>query len=597
MSQSVQSGYELPTYAFVTPPELLSNSEPESTKLRRTTYPVVVVGAGLAGLTMAADLALKGIAVVVIDEDDTVGVRGASSRGICYAQKSLEIFERLGTFSKIEQKGIQWSVGKTLAGCDVIYEFDLAKQNSHNASTQPAFINLQQFYIEWFLVDRLKQMANVDLRWKSTVTAVAQNDEQVTLQITCPAGVYSIKTDWLIDATGIRSPIREHFGLKTNPAFGEDRWCISDVRFKHKPPIERWTWVEAPFNENRAVWQHLMGDDVWRLDYQMAPDADPELISSPAVVTDRLKAQFGPDIDFDLVWVGPYGYRSHVLEQMRLNRIFFLGDSAHVMSPFGARGGNSAIQDADNLAWKLALAIKGHLPAIYLDSYHDERHFAAEQNVAITNRTMRFLTPATPMQKVFRTAVIDLAKRYEFARSLVNTGRLSTPTEYGHPFSQRSSLPVSNQPTPAKPQPLVSTEGLSIANCAMSVQRINAQPNGSPFDGERPNTHLVDLMNAEEGKIALLCLSVDSFKQATKIVSAWSAFVVKLIVPTGFSANNGLSADSIWTDCTGYLSAKMNLTSASVGILRPDLHSAGTVASDQLQDRLATIYNLAVQAK
>jgi 3-(3-hydroxy-phenyl)propionate hydroxylase len=575
MTQQVQSGYTLPSYSFVVPKEL----ETSSNKDGRSHYPVVIVGAGLAGLTAAADLASKGIQVLLLDEDDTVGVRGASSRGICYAQKSLEIFERLGTYRRIQEKGIQWSVGKTLAGNDIVYSFDLAKQNSHNASTQPPFINLQQFYIEWFLVDLLREFEHVDLRWKSTLTAVSQDGEGVEITVSCPAGEYTLHTDWLIDATGIRSPIRDHFGLKTNPAVGEDRWCISDVRFKHKPPIERWTWVEAPFNENRAVWQHLMGDDVWRLDYQMAPDADPALISSPEVVSERLRAQFGPEVEFDLVWVGPYGYRSHVLEQMRLQRILFLGDSAHVMSPFGARGGNSAIQDADNLGWKLALVLKEMLPASYLDTYHAERHFAAEQNVAITNRTMRFLTPQTPMEKVFRKAVIDLAKQFEFAQALVNTGRLSTPTEYGHPFSQKPAAPEINTPAKSREDSTDPRAGLSIANCVMSNIGDDA-------------THLIDVMRTEGGKICLLCVDLDSFECATEFAIRYPAFVAKFVVPA--STQNeaaGLPSDT-WTDSTGYLATKLNLTAGRVGILRPDLHSQGTVAVKQLADYLERIFSL-----
>ncbi len=575
MTEQVQSGYNLPTYDFVVPKELQIK---ERDRLNAH-YPVVIVGAGLAGLTAAADLASKGIQVLLIDEDDTVGVRGASSRGICYAQKSLEIFERLGTYRRIQEKGIQWSVGKTLAGNDVVYSFDLAKQNSHNASTQPPFINLQQFYIEWFLVDLLQELEQVDLRWKSTLTAVSQDDNGVQITVSCPAGEYTVKTDWLIDATGIKSPIRDHFGLKTNPAVGEDRWCISDVRFKHKPPIERWTWVEAPFNENRAVWQHLMGDNVWRLDYQMAPDADPALISSPEVVSERLRAQFGPDIDFELVWVGPYGYRSHVLEQMRLQRILFLGDSAHVMSPFGARGGNSAIQDADNLGWKLALVLKGLLPAIYLDSYHSERHFAAEQNVAITNRTMRFLTPQTPMEKVFRKAVIDLAKQFEFAQSLVNTGRLSTPTEYGHVFSQKPAVQSRENVAEVGDNSIDAITGLSIANCVMS----------SPSQFVR---HLIDLMRAEGGKICLLCVDTESLAQTAEIAKRFPAFVAKFVALVGAQHKYpGLAANS-WTDSTGYLTNKLNLRPGHVGILRPDLHSQGTISIEQLSNNLERIFSL-----
>jgi 3-(3-hydroxy-phenyl)propionate hydroxylase len=422
LNPSAGSGYVLPNYPFSPPPEL---SEGQS-----NVHPVVIVGAGLAGLTAACDFALRGIPAVVIDEDDTVGVKGASSRGICYAQKSLEIFQRLGIYERIKAKGVQWSVGKTLAGDDIIYEFDLATQASHNASEQPPFINLQQFYLEWFLVDRIQELGVSTIRWQSRVKAITHTDGYALLEVETPQGPYTLKAQWVIDASGLRSPIREASGLKLEQALGIDRWCISDVKFKDKKPIERWTWIEAPFNDNRAVWQHLMADDVWRLDYQMEADADPEAVSHPDVVTDRLKRHLGDDVEFELVWVGPYAYKSHLLERFHDKRVFFVGDCAHVMSPFGARGGNSAIQDADNLVWKLAMVLEGNAQPSILDSYSDERRDGAQTNIQITNRTTRFLSPKTQAEKLTRNAVIELAKTYPFARTLVNTGRLSTANTY-----------------------------------------------------------------------------------------------------------------------------------------------------------------------
>jgi 3-(3-hydroxy-phenyl)propionate hydroxylase len=432
------TGYQLPTYPFVVPPEIATGQT-----LR---HPVVIVGAGLAGLTAACDFAIRGIPAIVIDEDDTVGVRGASSRGICYAQKSLEIFRRLGIYDRIKAKGVQWSVGKTLAGQEVVYEFDLTQQSTHNLSLQPPFINLQQFYLEWFLVDRINEIDVASIRWQSRVKSVVQMEGYVELEIETPAGIYRCQADWLIDASGLRSPIRQACGLKVEEAVGVDRWCISDVRFTDKKPVERWTWIEAPFNDGRAVWQHLMADDVWRLDYQMEADADPEHVSSPAVVADRLKRHLGDDVEFELVWVGPYAYKSHLLESFSLGRIFFAGDCAHVMSPFGARGGNSAIQDADNLVWKLTLVIEGQADEKILSSYSRERREGAQTNIQITNRTARYLSPRSTVEKMIRNATIELAKSFAFARSLVNTGRLSTANIYTDaPLSMATqSLPIQN---------------------------------------------------------------------------------------------------------------------------------------------------------
>jgi len=411
--------YELPSWPFVAPPDL------DSRERRR--YPVVIAGGGLAGLTLACDLALRGVAVVVLDEDDTVGVRGASSRGICYAQKSLEIFDRLGIYEQIRAKGITWSVGRTFSGADEIYSFNLKDESF---SEQPPFINLQQFYLEWFLVERIRELAPEAIRWKTKVLRVEHGTDGAVVEVETPAGRYQLEADWFVDATGANSRIRDELGLEAHASRHTDRWCISDVRFKKPFAVERWTWIDAPFNEGRGVWQHLMADAVWRLDYQMDERANPESISKPEVAGARLREQLGPDVEFEFVWIGPYQYRDHLLDTFRVGRTIFIGDAAHVVCPFGARGGNNGIQDAANLGWKLALVLQGQAGEALVDSYHHERHAAALENLRVTSRTARFLAPRSAAEHRLRRAVVALARTHEFARRLANTGRMAQANAY-----------------------------------------------------------------------------------------------------------------------------------------------------------------------
>lgn len=459
------TGYRLPEYPFRAPSEIASGETSH--------HPIVIVGGGITGLTLACALAQYGVPAVLLDEDNTVGVKGASSRGICYTQKSLEIFERLGVYERIAAKGIQWSVGRTFAGKDEVYSFDLRQQSAYNLSSQPPFVNIQQFYIEAFLVDRIQELGHVDLRWSNRVTAFRQDGEGATLSITTPAGDYNLRADHVVDATGSHSPFRQWVGASVTAKKGDDRWCIADVRFRKHPPVERHTWIEAPFNENRAVWQHLMGDNVWRIDYQMAPDADPSEVSREDVVRERLARQFGNDAGIEIVWVGPYAYRSECVDQMRHGRVFFVGDSAKVVSPFGARGGNTGIADADNLAWKLAAILKGRAAPGLLESYHEERHEAARQNVLVTNRTARFLRPAAPVEKLFRDAALSLARQHPFARQFVNTGRMAI----ANPYTRSSACDASG--------------GQSVQNVAFEW------PDGSPG---RVN----DLLRWADGRLLVL---------------------------------------------------------------------------------------------
>jgi 3-(3-hydroxy-phenyl)propionate hydroxylase len=430
------AGYELPVYDFVRPPEL------DEQRVGR--HRIVIVGGGLAGLTLACDLAARGVSAVLLDDDNTVGVRGLASRGPCIARKSLEIYDRLGIYDRIAAKGETWSVGRVFNGRDELYSFNLALDSD---TKQPPFINEQQFYHEGFLVDRIRALGHVELRWQSKVVDVRQRADAVEIEVETPAGRYRIEAAWVAACDGANSVVRNRLGLDPPVENKPDRWCITDVRFKAERPVERHIWIEAPFNDNRAVWRHLMADDVWRLDFQMAPDSDPAHVSSAEVAHQRVRAMLGPETPFELVWVGPWSYRLFVLDRFRAGRVFFVGDAAHLMNPFGARGGNSGIQDADNLGWKLALVANGQAAEALLESYDTERRPAAHHNVKLTRRTGRFMCPETETERDFRAAVLDLAPRHPFARALVNGGRLSDPFVYAQsPLTSSGGHAAPNPP-------------------------------------------------------------------------------------------------------------------------------------------------------
>jgi 3-(3-hydroxy-phenyl)propionate hydroxylase len=528
--------YELPVYPFVEPAELRGS-------LGR--HPVAIVGAGLTGLTLACDLALRGIPAIVLDEDDTVGVRGAASRGICYAQKSLEIFQRLGIYERVLASGVQWSVGRTFAGDDEVYAFDLRRQQAHEASEQPAFINLQQFYVEWYLVDRLYELGTVELRWKNRVTGIEPHDDEVLLEVETPRGRYRIAASWVVDCSGSHSRLRDWCGVGVLSNRSLDRWCISDVRFRVQPPAERWTWIEAPFNEGRAVWQHLMADGVWRLDYQMPADADADAISRPDVVADRLRRQFGEGVDYELVWVGPYAYRSECLERFRAGRVLFAGDAAHVMSPFGARGGNSGVQDADNLGWKLGLLLAGSAGEALLDSYDEERRGAAHENIRITRRTTRFLSPPSGNERLWRQAVLGLAREHAFARAFVNTGRLSSPSHY-----------------PASVLNCGAGGGRPVGNVALRLG-----------DGRRSN--LVDMLDRSGAALLGLCFAPFGSGRQEDLGDLQQRYPVRFIgVQGGAGPSSALPAV---IDDDGRLAQQVGASAGDFALLRPDLYLSGTL--------------------
>jgi len=389
-------------------------------------HPVIIVGAGPVGLTVAADLATRGIATVLLDEDDTVST---GSRAICWSKRTLEIFDRLGCADPMVARGITWSTGKVFRGTGQLYAFDLQSETGHR---RPPFINLQQYLAEEMLVARVIELGRTDLRWKNRVTGFQARADGVRLSVETPDGPYELDCGYLIAADGARSALRRLLGLEFRGRVFEDRFLIADVRMKADFPTERWFWFDPPFNPGQSALLHRQADDVWRIDLQLGRDADPELERTPERVLPRLRAMLGPDRPFELEWVSVYTFQCRRLDRFRHGRVIFIGDAAHQVSPFGARGGNAGIQDADNLCWKLAAVLAGHAPEHLLDSYDAERGPANDENILNSTRSTDFITPKSKISRAFRDAVLDLAPRHAFARAMVNSGRLSVAAKNGH---------------------------------------------------------------------------------------------------------------------------------------------------------------------
>jgi 3-(3-hydroxy-phenyl)propionate hydroxylase len=384
---------------------------------------VIIAGAGPVGLAAARDLGTHGIECIVIDDDDKVA---SGSRAICWAKRTLEIFDRLGCAAPMMAKGVRWSTGKVFFGDsrEPLYSFDLQPEKDE---CFPAFINLQQYYAEEFLIDALQRTPAAELRWSSRLVSVRELGDRVEVDVETPHGSYALSADYLIAADGCRSTVRSQLGLQfTGEAF-QDHFLIADVRMHAQRPAERWFWFDPPFARGQSALLHKQPDDVWRLDFQLGWDIDRDRELDPARITERVRRMLGADTRFELVWASIYTFQCRSLEKFVHGRVLFAGDSAHVVSPFGARGGNGGVQDVDNLCWKLAYVLRGLAPQQLLASYDLERVPAAQENLLHSTRSTDFITPKTPMSRALRNAVLELARSHEFARAFVNSGRLSTP--------------------------------------------------------------------------------------------------------------------------------------------------------------------------
>ena len=437
--------YKNPVYPYRRPPEL------DVQDVRH--YPVVIVGAGPSGLTAAIDLAQQGISSIVLDDNNTVSV---GSRAICFAKRTLEIMDRLGCAQPMLDKGVTWQHGRVFFQEREVYDFNLLPEEGHRV---PAFINLQQYYLEEYLVNRADALSEqINLRWLNKVTAVDSQPSHTVVTVSTQDGDYRLSCDYLLVADGANSKIRDMLSLESKGQIFQDRFLIADVIMKADFPTERWFWFDPPFHPNQSVLLHKQPDNVWRIDFQLGWDADPEEEKKEENIRPRVQAMLGADVEFELEWTSVYTFRCRKMDNFIHNSVFFMGDAAHQVSPFGARGANGGAQGIDNLAWKLARVLKGEAPEALLDTYNAERQHGAKENILNSTRATDFITPKSRISRLFRDSVLELAEHYPFARSLVNSGRLSMPCRYeDSPLNGPDdvSLPAELRPgTPAKDAPI-----------------------------------------------------------------------------------------------------------------------------------------------
>ena len=427
-------GYAYQPYDYV-PPSGLTGPEPR--------HPVVIVGAGPVGLALAIDLAQQGVACVVLDDNNVVSV---GSRAICWSKRSLEILDRLGVGEQSVAKGVVWQVGRTYHRDAEVFNFDLLPETGHK---MPAFVNLQQYYVEDFLVARAVALG-VDLRWKNRVVSVVQQADHAVLTVETPDGPYLLEADWVAACDGARSPTRGMLGLDFDGELFEERFLIADIRMEADFPSERRFWFEPTFHPGQSALLHKQPDNIYRIDLQLGWDSDPEAERLPERVIPRIARVVGHQ-DFELDWVSVYTFQCRRLQSFVHNRMLFVGDSAHVVSPFGARGGNGGLQDVDALGWRLAAVIRGEVGAAALAAYDRERCFGADENLLNSSRSTRFMSPAPGVERLFRDAVLELSGRADFARPMVNSGRLSRPCVYPLDAPDDAALPFAARPGAVAP--------------------------------------------------------------------------------------------------------------------------------------------------
>lgn len=529
--------YEFPVYDYI------KSDDQSADKIVH--HPLIIVGAGPVGMAAALDAGVHGVKAVVLDDNNTVSV---GSRAVCYSKRALEIMNRLGCAKPMVEKGVTWKVGKVFFRDELIRQFDLLPAPGHE---QPAFINLQQYYFEEYLVNRSNEMDSIDLRWKNKVTGLDDQGDTVVVTVETPDGPYQISCDWLVVADGANSDVRAMMGLESSGKIFQDRFLIADIVMKADFPPERWFSFDPSYHRGWSTLLHRQADDVWRLDFQLGWDADPEEEQKPENIIPRVKAMLGEEREFELEWASVYTFTCRRMEKFRHGRVIYTGDAAHQVSPFGARGANSGVQDTDNLIWKLKLVMDGKAPETLLDSYSQEREFAADENIMNSTRATDFITPKTEVSKVFRNAVLELARDYAFAQDLTNSGRLSDPA-----VLYDSSLNTQDEDEFA---------GEMVPGAVVDDATINTAQGESFF------------LNSLGNRFNLLYFRNNAENVESSVIDEMARLQdAEIPIEPIVIANNGTAAANIRTliDTDGYIRNRFDMENGSCYLVRPDQHVA-----------------------
>ncbi|WP_222598406.1 FAD-dependent monooxygenase [Lentzea tibetensis] len=413
--------------------------------------PVGIVGAGPVGLVAALRLASLGVDCVVLEADPHLIKQGSKA---CLIQGDvLEVLDKFGCAQQIADEGVTWTTARTYVRNQEIR----AAQFPRGLGYGP-FVNISQFRIEQVLVDAAEAEPAIDIRWGQKVIGVSQDDDAVTVRVDSASGDFDLSFSYLIACDGVRSGLREMLGVEWTGYTHQDRFLITDIRAKLPLAKERHFHYDPSFNPGRQLVMHPQPNDIWRIDWQLPPDADIEAERADGRFDERVRKVIG-DIPYEIDWVSTYRFHQRVVDRLRVGRVLFAGDAAHALPPYGSRGMNSGIQDADNLAWKLPLVLAGTAPDELLDTYHDERYAAAKENLRVTEATIRFMVPPNRIRRLTRSVLLTLSGWLGLARKHVNSGKMAEPYHYtdsaiiqkGHPllgaFAPDGRVYVNGSPT------------------------------------------------------------------------------------------------------------------------------------------------------
>jgi pentachlorophenol monooxygenase/3-(3-hydroxy-phenyl)propionate hydroxylase len=430
--------------------------------------PVVVLGNGPVGQTAALLLARWNVRVILLDARP--GRDAVGSKAICQQRDVLDVWEAVGAGRRIAAEGLTWTTARTFYRDRELFAYALPGERG--GSCFPPFVNISQARTEQVLDERVAAEARIDVRWDHRMAGLRQDDHGMVVSCETPGGRREIEAAYAVACTGARcDDVREMLGVRFDGHTFDDRFLICDIRADLPGwASERRFYFDPAWNPGRQVLIHPCPGSTFRIDWQVPGDYDLDAEEASGALDARIRAIVG-EAPYEIVWKSVYRFHSRVVDRMRVGRVLLGGDCAHLMSPFGARGLNSGVADAENAAWKLAYVLHGWAGDALLESYHHERHAAALENLDVTTATMKFLVPRDEAQRRRRVDVLTRAGSDVAARREVDSGRFAEPFWYvdsplttpdpSRPFAGR---PERGTTAPAGPGILVPDAPIALAD-------------------------------------------------------------------------------------------------------------------------------------